>query len=86
MVANNGRVAEPLILALFQSLLKVMPCKSTAGQDAKVTIDGVAVTRTSNSIDDVISGATLDISRVEAGSTVNITITRDTDKYKRQGK
>lgn len=54
----------------------------TAGQDAKITIDGIAVTRTSNSIDDVISGATLDIARVEAGSTVNITITRDTENIK----
>jgi flagellar hook-associated protein 2 len=54
----------------------------TAGQDAKIVIDGVAVTRSSNSIDDVISGATLDISRVEAGSTVNITISRDTDSIK----
>ncbi len=54
----------------------------TAGQDAKIVIDGIAVTRSDNSIDDVISGATLDISRVEAGSTVNITISRDTDSIK----
>ncbi len=54
----------------------------TAGQDAKINIDGVAVSRSSNSIDDVISGVTLDISRVEAGSTVNLTISRDTDSIK----
>lgn len=56
--------------------------QSTAGQDAKVTIDGVAVTRSSNTIDDVISGVTLDIARVESGSTVNITVSRDTDSIK----
>ncbi|MGR3294277.1 MAG: flagellar filament capping protein FliD, partial [Candidatus Scalindua sp.] len=54
----------------------------TAGQDAKIVINGIAVTRSSNAIDDVISGVTLDISRVEADSTVNITITRDTDSIK----
>ena len=54
----------------------------TTGQDAKVVIDGVAVTRTNNSIDDVISGVTLDITRVEDGSSVNITISRDTASIK----
>ncbi len=56
--------------------------EATAGQDAKLTIDGVAVTRSSNSIDDVISGVTLDLNRVESGSTVNLTISRDTDSIK----
>ncbi|GAX60020.1 flagellar hook-associated 2 domain protein [Candidatus Scalindua japonica] len=54
----------------------------TAGQDAKITIDGIAVSRSSNSIDDVISGVTLDLNRVESGSTVNLTISRDTDSIK----
>ena len=56
--------------------------QTTAGQDAKVKIDGVAVTRSSNSIDDVISGVTVDVSRVESGSTVNVTVSRDTDSIK----
>ena len=58
--------------------------ESTAGQDVKVVIDGVAVTRSSNSIDDVIAGVTLDIARVDVTdfSTVNITISRDTDSIK----
>ena len=54
----------------------------TEGQNAKVNIDGVAVSRSSNTIDDVISGVTLDISKVESGSTVNFTISRDTDSIK----
>ena len=56
--------------------------QTTVGQDAKVKIDGVAVTRSSNSIDDVISGVTLDLARVESGATVNLTISRDTDSIK----
>ncbi|MBS1257300.1 MAG: hypothetical protein MAG551_00342 [Candidatus Scalindua arabica] len=56
--------------------------QTTAGQDVKVKIDGVNVIRSSNEIDDVISGATIDIARVEAGSTVDVNISRDTDSIK----
>ncbi|MEE9604438.1 MAG: flagellar filament capping protein FliD, partial [Candidatus Scalindua sp.] len=56
--------------------------QTTAGQDSKVEIDGVAVTRSSNSIDDIISGVTIDLARVESGTTVNLTISRDTDSIK----
>jgi flagellar hook-associated protein 2 len=56
--------------------------EATAGQDAKLTIDGVAVTRSSNTIDDVISGVTIDLNRVESGSTVDLTVSRDTDSIK----
>ncbi|KKL92004.1 hypothetical protein LCGC14_1889030, partial [marine sediment metagenome] len=56
--------------------------QTTAGQDVNVKIDGVAVSRSSNSIDDVISGVTLDLARVESGTTVNLTISRDTDSIK----
>jgi flagellar hook-associated protein 2 len=54
----------------------------TAGQDAKVNINGVNVTRSSNVIEDVISGVAIDLKRVEAGKTVNLTISRNTDNIK----
>jgi len=55
----------------------------TAGQDANVEINGVAITQSSNSIDDVISGVTIDLTRVETDdTTVNLTISRDTDSIK----
>jgi flagellar hook-associated protein 2 len=56
--------------------------QTTTGQDASVKIDGVGVTRNSNSFDDVINGVTIDLARVESGSTVNLTISRDTDSIK----
>lgn len=56
--------------------------QTTAGQDAKVTIDGVAVTRSSNTIDDVISGVTLNLSRIDIGESVDLAISRDTDSIK----
>jgi flagellar hook-associated protein 2 len=55
----------------------------TAGQDANVEIDGVAITQSSNLIDDVISGVTIDLTRAETdNTTVNLTISRDTDSIK----
>jgi flagellar hook-associated protein 2 len=55
----------------------------TAGQDANIEIDGVAITQSSNSINDVISGITIDLTRVETdNTTVNLTISRDTDSIK----
>ena len=56
--------------------------QTTAGQDANVIIDGVAVSRSTNIIDDVISGVTIDLLRVESGKTVNLTVSRDTDSIK----
>ncbi|MHC4267013.1 MAG: flagellar filament capping protein FliD [Planctomycetota bacterium] len=56
--------------------------ETTVGQDAKVTIDGVAVTRSSNTIDDVISGVTLNLSRIDEDETVSLNISRDTDSIK----
>jgi flagellar hook-associated protein 2 len=53
-----------------------------AGTDAKVTIDGVALTRSSNVITDAISGVTLNILNSEPGTTVDVTVARDTDSIK----
>jgi flagellar hook-associated protein 2 len=53
-----------------------------AGQDANVIIDGTAVTSSSNVIDDVIAGVTLNLLTVESGKTVNLTISRDNDTIK----
>jgi flagellar hook-associated protein 2 len=48
-----------------------------AGTDAKVTIDGVALTRPSNTITDAVSGVTLNLLQAEPGTTVNLTVARD---------
>jgi len=48
-----------------------------AGTDAKVTIDGVALTRPSNTITDAISGVTLNLLQAEPGTTVDLTVARD---------
>lgn len=51
---------------------------SQAAQDAKVTIDGVAVTSSTNEISDAISGVTLNLSKVTtAGDSYTLDISND---------
>jgi flagellar hook-associated protein 2 len=48
-----------------------------AGTDAKVTIDGVALSRPTNTITDAISGVTLNLLQAEPGTTIDLTVARD---------
>jgi flagellar hook-associated protein 2 len=50
----------------------------TAGADAQFKIDGQTLTRSSNSVTDAIAGVTLNLQNAEPGTTVNLTIARDT--------
>ena len=47
-------------------------------QDARVNIDGLSVTRSSNSISDALSGVTLNLKQADPGVTVNMDIQVDT--------
>lgn len=61
--------------------------ETQAGLDANITIDGTAITSSSNIIDDVIAGVTLNLLTVEDldspnTTTVTLTISRDYDTIK----
>ncbi len=81
IVANNGG-GGTLDFGTVSVTTEGYKMEMQAAKDAKVTIDGVAVTRSSNTIDDVINGVTLDLNRIEIGSTVDLTISRDVDSIK----
>ncbi|MCL2655856.1 MAG: flagellar filament capping protein FliD [Betaproteobacteria bacterium] len=49
-----------------------------AGQDAKFTIDGISITKSSNTISDVIDGVTLNLSKTNVGSPLTLSVTPDT--------
>lgn len=55
-----------------------------AGEDAQITLDGVSITRDSNSINDVITGVTLNLVGEDADAHVNLNITRDTAGLKQK--
>ncbi len=47
------------------------------GSDAQVRVDGVLLTRTSNTISDALDGVTLNLLQSEVGTEVDLTVTRD---------
>lgn len=47
------------------------------GSDAQVRVDGVLLTRASNTISDALDGVTLNLLQSEPGSEVDLTVTRD---------
>ncbi len=47
------------------------------GSDAQVRVDGVLMTRASNTISDALQGVTLNLLQSEPGSEVDLTVTRD---------
>ncbi len=51
----------------------------TKAQNAKLKIDGFAITKSSNTIDDVITGVTLSLQKINTGSPTNLNIARNTD-------
>jgi flagellar hook-associated protein 2 len=56
-----------------------------AASDAKVKIDGITFTRSSNTLTDVLPGATLDLKTVTSGS-ANLSLVRDTSAIKEKFK
>jgi len=48
-----------------------------AGQDASLTIDGVEVTSKDNSVEDIISGVTLNLIKADEDTTVTLNVERD---------
>jgi flagellar hook-associated protein 2 len=53
-----------------------------AGLDAEIEVDGYTITRSSNTITDVISGVTLDLVGEDETATITLNIGRDTDGVK----
>lgn len=47
------------------------------GQDAALTINGLSVTRSSNTIDDIVDGLTLDILKAAPGEKITVTVSED---------
>jgi flagellar hook-associated protein 2 len=49
------------------------------GSDAQVRVDGVLISRSTNTIGDALEGVTLNLLQAEVGTEVDLTVTRDTD-------
>jgi flagellar hook-associated protein 2 len=50
------------------------------GSDARILVNGISVTRSTNSISDAIAGVTLNLQQAEVGTTIPVTISQDTSR------
>ncbi len=51
-----------------------------AGQDSVMTVDGVRLERSTNTIDDVITGVTLELRKTSASDIINVQVDRDLEQ------
>ncbi len=56
--------------------------QNQAAQDALLFIDGVRVVKSSNTVSDAIDGLTLNLAKINTGSTVSVTVAADADAMK----
>jgi flagellar hook-associated protein 2 len=63
----------------FTALDEVRKRELVAGADASIIVDGVTTTSTDNTVDDVISGVTLNLLKADVDTTLTLNIDRDID-------
>ncbi len=75
------RAADGSVVSLGRQLVNTVGRQRevVAGTDARARVDGVVVSRASNTITDALNGVTLNLQQAEVGSTVSLTIDRDLD-------
>jgi flagellar hook-associated protein 2 len=71
---QNGGAPDILSLFNFSEVVN--------GADASFTVDGVDISQSSNTVDDVIAGVTIDLLKADLDTTVTLTINRDIDAVK----
>lgn len=54
------------------------------GTDALLSLDGVTLTQSSNTVENVVPGVTLNLRKADAGTTLTLTIGRDNDGVKKK--
>jgi len=86
VVDDDGDNSDAIGLSAltYSADVKHMDQTSTA-QDAKIVMNGIEITRSTNEISSVIEGVTLNIGgETEVGETVSLTITQDTSAVEEQ--
>jgi len=71
---QNGGVPDILSQFNFSEVVN--------GVDASFTVDGVDISQSSNTVDDVITGVTIDLLKADTNTTVTLNINRDIDAIK----
>ena len=54
--------------------------QTSRGEDAQLQVNGLTITRSSNTVDEVIKGVTLNLKNADVGKNVTVTVAADTEK------
>lgn len=76
--ANSVSIAATGELAQFATGTGSTMTKSQTAQNAEMTIDGVPVSKASNTVTDAIKGVTLNLVQTNVGSPVKVSLAKDT--------
>ncbi len=68
----------------FGAIYAISFWPTQAGADASFTVDGVAVTRSSNTVDDLITGVTLNLKGADPATTLTVNVNRDYEGLEEQ--
>jgi flagellar hook-associated protein 2 len=82
LIANNNVSGGTLDFGTIIASTEGYDMQIDGGQDASVKIDGTTITSSTNIITDVIAGITINLKKIEAGSQVDLNISRDTNSIK----
>jgi flagellar hook-associated protein 2 len=77
-LVTNNQAGAGLNLGNLTASVQGYSMELQSGRDAQLKVDGNYLTRTSNTITDVISGVTLNLNKAEEGTTVTLKVNRDT--------
>lgn len=78
-LTSNNEGGGTLDLGKISEVTDGRAMQIQAGADASLIVDGVRQTRSSNAIDDIVAGATINLKKYEAGTTVTVDIGVDKD-------
>lgn len=81
---ETGKAIELADLGPDSVTALLAPSELVAAQTALISIDGLAIERTGNRIDDVLEGVVLDLYDAEPGTTVTVTVENDVAGVKAQ--
>ncbi len=73
LTLDNGNAA-------FDTLVNQLNAGQQAGTNAVLDVDGVRITRSTNSVADAIEGVTLDLRSADTAKTVTVTVTTDSEE------
>ncbi|MGJ9418145.1 flagellar filament capping protein FliD [Massilia sp. CMS3.1] len=75
--ANNVSVAASGSLAMFATGTGSTMTKSQTAQNAEMKIDGIPVSKPSNTVSDAIKGVTLNLAQTNVGAPVKVSLAKD---------